>query len=482
MEPRPRQGRNITPVFVTGSLLRHILVMTSTGAAGLVAIFVGDLANIFFLGLLGDEAIIAAVGYASSVLLLTISIGIGLAIAATALVAPALGAGLNVKARRLSTNAHLWTAGVSAVLALAVWLAIPWLLTLLGAQGRTHTLAAEYLQILVPGLPPLAVAMTSSAVLRSAGDAKRAMHVTLSGAIANIVLDPILIFGLGLGIHGAAIASLLSRAVVLAVGLYGVMGVHGLYMRPRPRSFLADGPRLAAVAVPAMLTNVATPFANAYVTAAMAPFGDSAVAGWAIIGRILPVAFGAIYALSGSVGPIIGQNYGAQAFDRMRTTLGLALAVTAAFTAVAWLALLVLAHPLARSFRASAEATELIVLFCVWLSPLFVFLGALFVANAVFNTLGRPHFSTVLNWGRATVGTIPFVEIGARVAGAEGVLVANMLGAIVFGSLATAIGYRLIDRLAADATRPVSGPPATTEPPQIPEQSAAGLVDGPPSL
>jgi putative MATE family efflux protein len=361
-------------------------------------------------------------------------------------------------------------------------LAIPWLLTLLGASGRTHTLAAEYLMILVPGLPPLALAMTSSAVLRSAGDAKRAMHVTLSGAIANIVLDPILIFGLGLGIHGAAIASLMSRAVVLTVGLNGVIRVHGLIMRPRPRPFLADGPRLAAVAVPAILTNVATPFANAYVTAAMAPFGDSAVAGWAIIGRILPVAFGAIYALSGSVGPIIGQNYGARAFDRMRTTLGLALAVTAGFTAVAWLLLIPLAGPLARSFRASAEATDLIVLFCVWLSPLFVFLGALFVANAVFNTLGRPHYSTVLNWGRATIGTIPFVEIGARWGGAEGVLVANMLGAIVFGSLAIAIGYRLIDWLAENGGPPGSDALRPAKVAEITEQSAPGLVDGPPSL
>ena len=56
------------PVFVTGSLLRHILVMTGAGAIGLMAIFIGDLANIYFLSRLGDEAIVAAVGYASSIL------------------------------------------------------------------------------------------------------------------------------------------------------------------------------------------------------------------------------------------------------------------------------------------------------------------------------------------------------------------------------------------------------------------------------
>jgi len=469
MDTRPTRNHKMPPVFVTGSLLRHILVMTGTGAAGLVAIFLGDLANILFLSLLGDEAVVAAVGYASSVLLLTISIGIGLAIATTSLVAPALGAGHTVKARRLSTNAHIWTLVVSAGLMVGVWLAIPWILSLLGATGRTHALASDYLTILVPGLPPLAVAMTSSAVLRSVGDPKRAMHVTLSGAISNIILDPILIFGLGLGIHGAAIASLLSRVVVLAVGLNGVIRVHGLITRPRRRPFLADGPALAVVAVPAILTNVATPFANAYVTAAMAPFGDAAVAGWAIIGRILPVAFGAIYALSGSVGPIIGQNYGAGAFERMRATLGLSLLVTGAFTAFAWLALAVLAGPLADLFRASAEARGLILLFCRWLSPLFAFLGALFVANAVFNTLRRAHYSTALNWGRATIGTIPFVEAGARIGGAEGVLVGNMLGGIVFGSLAVLVCYRLIDALSVSATNGrVVTRPVANEPPAPP--------------
>lgn len=442
--PRPLRPQ---PKFIEGSLLRHILVMTGAGAVGLMAIFLGDLANIFFLGRLGDEAVVAAVGYASSIQFLTISIGIGLAIAATSLVSPALGAGRRVTARRLSVNAHVWTAIVAAVLALIVWLSIEWLLTLLGASGRTHELATSYLSILVPTLPLLSLGMTSSAVLRSVGDAKRAMYVTLSGAIVNTTLDPIFIFGMGLGIEGAAIASSLARIAIVVIGFYGVVTVHGLITRPRLRHLLRDAIPLAAVALPAVLTNIATPFANAYVTRAMADFGDSAVAGWAIIGRIMPVAFGAIYALSGSVGPIIGQNYGANAFDRMRHTLTLSLSVTAGFTLVAWAALALLAGPLADLFLATGEARALIILFCRWLSPMFVFLGALFVANAVFNTLGRAHVSTVLNWGRATLGTIPFVMWGGRYAGAEGVLAGNMIGGIFFGLLAVAICYRLITRI-----------------------------------
>ncbi len=445
---RPEGRRNgMPPKFVSGSILRHILVMTGTGALGLMAIFAGDLANMWFLSRIGDEAIVAAVGYASSILFFTISIGIGLSIAATSLVSPALGAGRRVRARRLSVNVHLASFGASLLLGLVVWLASPWLLGRLGASGRTLVLASAYLNILVPTLPFLSVAMTSAAVLRSVGDARRAMNVTLVIAIVNTLLDPLLIFGFGLGIEGAALASSTARLVAMLIGLYGVAKVHRLMGRPRLRPFMGDVRAMIAIAVPAVLTNIATPAANAYVTASIAPSGDAAVAAWAIIGRVMPVAFGAIYALSGTVGPIIGQNFGARRYDRVREALTQSLLVTAAFTAVAWLLLAILAEPLTGAFRAKGDAAELVVLFCRWLAPLFVFMGFLFIANAVFNTLGFPVYSTVLNWGRATIGTVPFVDYGSVVAGAKGVLVGNMVGGVVFGLVSVLLCYRHIDLL-----------------------------------
>lgn len=437
-----------TPKFVTGSILNHILVMTGAGAIGLMAIFAGDLANIYFLARTGDEAVVAAVGYASSILFFSTSIGIGLSIAATALVSPALGARLRVRARRLSAHAHVLTFIVSAVLSVVLWIFIAPMLTYLGATGRAHDLASIYLTWLLPTLPMLALGMTSSAVLRSVGDARRAMHVTLVGAIVNTLLDVVFIVQLGWGIEGAAIATTIARVAVMAIGLYGVVGVHRLMSRPKWATLTVDSVAFSAIAVPAVLTNIATPAGNAYVTAAMAAYGDGAVAGWAIIGRIIPVAFGAIYALSGSVGPILGQNYGAGLRDRMRSVLTLSLWTMAAFTAGAWIVLALSAGILAEQFNADGDAKLLIIYFCRWLAPLFVFLGALFIANAVFNTLGRAHYSTVLNWLRATVGTVPFVIVGGQMAGAEGVLAGNMIGGIVFGLVAVYFGYRLIDSLA----------------------------------
>jgi putative MATE family efflux protein len=451
----PSRREAQAPKFVTGSILRHILVMTGAGAVGLMAIFAGDLANILFLSRTGDDAVVAAVGYASSILFFSTSIGIGLSIAATALVAPAIGAGLRVRARRLSVHAHVLTFFVSAVLSIVLWFGIEWILTRLGATGRAHSLATTYLTILLPTLPMLALGMTSSAVLRSVGDARRAMHVTLVGAVVNTVLDALFILYLGWGITGAAIASALARLAVMGIGLHGVIKVHDLMGRPKLATLNVDTPAFAAIAIPAVLTNVATPAGNAYVTFAIAAFGDGAVAGWAIIGRIIPVAFGAIYALSGTVGPILGQNYGARLPGRMREVFTLSLLVMSAFTAIAWIVLALFADSLANVFNATGEARQLIVYFCRWLSPLFVFLGALFISNAVFNTLGRAHYSAVLNWARATVGTVPFVMAGASSAAAQGVLAGNMIGGVIFGLLAVAVGYLLINRVGKSLIRGV---------------------------
>jgi len=131
----------------------------------------------------------------------------------------------------------------------------------------------------------------------------------------------------------------------------------------------------------------------------------------------------------------------------MKATFTISLLVMCGFTAAAWLVLVLAADPLAAAFKAEGDARDLIVFFCRWLSPLFVFLGALFIANAAFNTLGRAHYSTLLNWGRATVGTIPFVMAGASMAGAHGVIAGHFIGGILFGVIAVMLGYKYVEKV-----------------------------------
>ena len=435
--------------FLHGSIIKHILVMTGTGALGLISLFVGDLANLLFLGALGDTEVLAAVGFASSLMFFSVSIGIGMAIAATAVVSPAIGAGKREEAKRLATSAMLISAGVSCVMAAALYPYLAEVLGWLGSTGRTQALGATYLRIVYPTFPLLAVGMTSGSVMRSAGDARLAMLVTLTSAIANVILDPIFIFGFRMGLEGAAWASVVARAAMAAVGLWGVVHVHGLMKWPRFAEVGGDFGRIMAVGIPVVATNLATPASNAFVTKALAGYGDAAMAAWSVGGRVNPVAFGAIFAMTTAIGPIVGQNFGARNFARVRQTVTEAVKANIAFTAAAWAALALSSGLIARSFGLTGAGAELVDLFCWWLAPLFMFLGFLFIANAVFNVLRHPHYATVFNWGRATLGTVPFVMLGGLWFGAKGVFAGSMFGGIVFGLAALWMSYRLIDKLAA---------------------------------
>jgi Na+-driven multidrug efflux pump len=186
---------------------------------------------------------------------------------------------------------------------------------------------------------------------------------------------------------------------------------------------------------------------NAFVTAAIAPFGDNAVAGWAVVGRIIPVAFAALFALSGSVGPILGQNLGANRHDRLRSTMVDSLKVVVGYVLFVWLLLALSSSLIANAFHAEGEARELIVFFCVFVAGSYIFNGAVFVANAAFNNLGFVLYSTALNWGRATLGVVPFIWVGAHYYGAKGVLAGYGLGVVIFGIAGVVMCFRVLDRL-----------------------------------
>ncbi|MCF8151499.1 MAG: polysaccharide biosynthesis C-terminal domain-containing protein [Sulfuritalea sp.] len=441
----------VTPRFVTGSLMRHVAVMASTGAVGLVAVFLVDLINLFYISLLGQQPVAAAVGFAGVVAFFQISYCIGVMIAIGAVVSRAIGAGQENEARRLATASLVLMAASCALVAATTFVFLEEILDLLGATGETRRQALGYLQITQLAMPFLGVGMGSAAILRAMGDARRAMSVTLSGAVVTAILDPVLIFGLQLDLKGAAIAAVMARMAMTGVGLYGCMRIYHLLGRFEAASFVADARRLGQVAGPSILANLATPFGAAFITHFMAQFGTAAVAGLATIDRLVPVAFGLLYALSGAVGPIIGQNFGAQRIDRVRQTLRESLRFMALAVGAAWLLLALGQQAIIFAFSATGLSAELISLFCTLLAGSFFFLGALFVANAAFNNLGYPLYSTGFNWARATLGTIPFAYVGSHY-GAAGVLVGPAIGGVIFGSLAMITAFRITRRLAANGT------------------------------
>lgn len=428
--------------------------MTSASAIGLLAMFAVDMIDMYFLTLLGEQELAAAVGYAGTLVFFLVSVSIGLQIALGALVARAEGAQQRSLARRFCTSSLVFNGALSTLITVVACCFLTELLQVLGANGQTLEYAVRYSVILLPSMPILVLGMSMAAGVRAVGDARRSMWATLLGSLVNGLLDPLFIFTFGWGLEGAALASVVSRFVVLAFAWYAVFTVHRLPCRITLSEFLADVRPILTIAGPAVLTNLATPISNGFVLRTMSQFGDSAVAGAAIMGRVSPVAFCAIFALSGAIGPIIGQNAGAGRYDRVRSTLRSALLFNVVYVLSVWALFWLCAQWLITAFSASGEAAELIAFYAHVLAGTFVFNGALFVANASFNNLHHPHWATLFNFGRAVVGTIPAVYFGAQWFGPRGVMAGEAVGAVLFGSLAMIGVFYLARRL--ERERPVT--------------------------
>ncbi|MGL5116613.1 MAG: MATE family efflux transporter, partial [Beijerinckiaceae bacterium] len=395
----------------------------------------------------GKETLTAAVGYASLLLFILTSVNIGFMIAVTALVARRLGGGDAAGARTFAGSGLALMAALAAVLWIATAFSLSPLLDLLGAEGEVKAAATRYLQITLPSNILMAVGMGYSGVLRAVGDANRSMYVTLAGGIFTAVVDPVLIFVLGLGIDGAALCVFLSRAVFALVGWHGAVKIHGMVSKPDLAQARTDFMAILAIAGPAILTNVATPVSTAAITRIVSDFGPWAVATNAVIDRLVPISFGALFALSASIGPILAQNLGAGQYTRMRDALRDAFLFCGIYVACVWVALILLRFQLASVFNLSGPAADGIMLFCLLSGPMWFFIGLVLTANAAFNNLGFPLYSTGFNWGRAIIGGVIPALIGAKLGGYAGVLIGLTLGAIGFGVLAVVFAFRTIGTL-----------------------------------
>ncbi len=433
------------PVFIHGNLMRHVSVMAFMASIGLMAMFAVDFVDMIFISMLGNASLAAAVGFAGTILFFTNSINIGLSIAAGSLVARALGAKKTTEAREYASSVATFGLITGIIVPMITLPSLPWLLALLGATGEIADLAQSYLWIVLPTMPVVSVAIIGMAVLRAHGDAKLSMMSTLVGGLVNAALDPLLIFTAGLELDGAAYASVVARFVMLIVAVVPAVRKYDGLALPSVAMLKRDFKAVTAIASPAVLANIATPVGSAVVTREIAKFGTEAVAGMAVIGRLTPVAFAVVFALSGAIGPVIGQNFGAGLLTRVRGAFVSGLIFVGIYVVIASAVLFAARDLVAATFEAQGVALDLIYIFCGPLALLFFFNGVIFVANASFNNLGKPSYSTWVNWGRNTLGTWPLAIAGGAIYGAPGVLIGQAAGGIIFAGVAVMLAYRVMN-------------------------------------
>ncbi|MEL6451733.1 MAG: MATE family efflux transporter [Pseudomonadota bacterium] len=449
------QGR-----FLTGSTMGHVVRMTATGAFGITFVFLVDAANLLWISQLGDPRLVAAIGFAYAIQFFSVSSGVGLMIAATALVSRRIGEGDRAAARRQAGAAIAISSTVQAAVAALVVLFCHDLVGLAGATGETAALSARYLALTVPSLVPMAVALAASGTLRADGYGAQAMYITFFSGLVLMVLDPIFIIYWGMGLDGAALGLVLFRFSLMGLALYFAVYQRDLIARPDWAGVAATLRPYMIVALPAIATQLATPAGNYFLTIVMAQFGDDAVAAWAVVGRLTVLAFGGIFALSGAIGGIFGQNYGAGHYARLRSTYRDALIFCAGYTLVMW-AVLWAATPLViQAFGLTGQGADVLRAFTTVGTAGFIFIGALFVSNAAFNNLGKPMWSTALGWIKDGVLSWPLAALAAGSFGAVGVIYGQAAAGALMGGLAALWGWRYVARLgpAADITPPAPRP------------------------
>ncbi|MEM9967668.1 MAG: MATE family efflux transporter [Pseudomonadota bacterium] len=436
------QGR-----FLTGSTMGHVVRMTATGAVGITFIFLVDAANLFWVSQLGQPKLVAAIGFAYAIQFFSVSVAVGLMIAATAVISLSIGEGRRDQARRQAGAAVLIAFAALALVSLLIVFFRHPLVALAGAEGEAARLAARYLAMSVPSLVPMAGALVLSGALRADGYGTEAMYVTMLAGLVLMIIDPILILWMNLGLDGAAIGVVLFRFSLLGFAVYFAIHKLSLADMPRLRTFRNLSAPFMIVAVPAVATQMSTPMGNYLLTIVMAGYGDDAMAAWAVVGRLTVVVFGGIFALSGAIGGVFGQNFGAGQMARVRQTYKDALIFCGIYTLVAWGLMLSATSFINGAFGLVGVGGDVLQAFTLAGVGGFVFIGALFVSNAAFNNLGKPRWSTLVNWIKDGVLSWPAAALLAALYGAPGVIYGQAVAGALAGLFAAAWGWRYVSRL-----------------------------------
>jgi Na+-driven multidrug efflux pump len=330
--------------------------------------------------------------------------------------------------------------GTAIMVSTAVGIVVPllmipnlyFLLGLIGATDELADLAYSYIIILLPATFLSGISMNLVSHLRADGAAAKAMYPSLCGALVNLIFDPILIFGLGMGLQGAAAATVMARAATMAVALYAFRGEIREILFPGSRAMRRHIAEMGSYALYSAFASVAAPIGQAMMMRHFASFGHEAVAGISIIGRLAPVVFSVINALAGAIGPIMAQNYGANEMERVSEAYKAAARFLGLYVAVVALLLFLLRAQIVSLFGATGVAQELIYLYCSPFAIIAFFNGLISVSNGALNSLGHPTYVMGLSWVKNTVGLLPFLVVGSYLYGLWGLAFGLLLHTAVF--------------------------------------------------
>ncbi|MGB4661010.1 MAG: MATE family efflux transporter [Mobilitalea sp.] len=374
---------------------------------------------------------IGATTIAFPVMLIMMAFSMLIGIGANSLVSIRLGQNRKEEAEGIFGNAFVLLIVTSLILSVIGLIVLEPLLISMGASEQILPYAMDYMQIILVGGVFQSIGMGMNNFIRSEGNPKIAMYTMLVGALINTVLDPIFIFAFHWGMKGAALATIIAQAVsAVWVVAYFLRGKSLLKIQ---RKYLS----LKLIYIRSIFTLGAAPFAM-QIAASVLNFimnkslgvygGDIAISGMGIVNSIVTLMIMPIFGINQGVQPIIGYNYGAQKYDRVKEAYRLAVILATGIVIVGWIVTRVFPEQIVMLFN--NKDMELIAFGTFAIKRYLIFLpiiGFQIVSSNYFQAIGKPAHSALLGLSRQILILIPALIILPKIFGLNGILSAGPL-------------------------------------------------------
>ncbi|MEM7282373.1 MAG: MATE family efflux transporter [Pseudomonadota bacterium] len=343
-----------------GPVGRAIILLSIPMVLEMLMESVFALVDIFFVAKLGADAV-AAVGITEALITVVYAVAVGVSVATTAMVARRVGE-KNHEGAAIAAGQALWIgAAVAIVVGIIGLFYAEKLLHMMGAHESVVEGGSGYTRIMMSGSITIMFLFLMSAIFRGAGDPIIAMKALWLANGINIVLDPMLIFGIGpfpeLGVTGAAVATNIGRACGVAYQLYALLSGQGRlqFQRKHFAPHRASLLRLLRLSVGGVLQHIIAVASWIFLMRIMTPFGSAAVAGYALAIRLFEFAFLPAWGLSNAAATLVGQNLGAQKPERAARSTWLSAKYNVAFCFLLSIGYFVFAEPLLSFFTQDPE-------------------------------------------------------------------------------------------------------------------------------
>ena len=402
----------------------------------------------YFVGGLGMSQM-GAVSVVFPIVQIIIGLGMMFGAGASSYISRLLGKGANEQADKTASTSLFSGLLVGAIIIIGIMVFLDPVLTALGSTETILPYARAYAKIYVTGSIINVFTVMMNNLLTAQGATKFTMKAMLTGSIANVILDPIMIYGMDLGIEGAAIATVISLCINMALYIGYIAKKKGV-LRFSVRNIAPSKTIYAEVlkiGIPVLLFQLLASTAMGSINTAAKPHGDFAVAAMGAVIRIMTVVTYVVFGFLKGFQPFAGYNYGAKKYERLKKSIRLCMIWSTVFCIVAAIVLFIFADPIVSLFGTDIEMAGIAAKALRLNAVLFITFGFQMVYASLYLAIGKSLVGSVLSLSRQGIFFFPLVLVLPHVMGLTGVVwvqpMADLLTTILTIVFAVRINHTL---------------------------------------